>query len=304
MFDRIVHADWSKHARKRWQASARKRGRTWIVDAPVPIRAAKSFFPGTLAGFDFPIGVPAVYGCQTEFETFLELLEALRRPEHRMFFEVARTPSEISLARPFYPFGGQKGARQGQLCEALGVSAITDLLRRCDHRSKVRSQNACSLFWTLGANQVGRAALSGWREMLLERDANRVGIWPFQGALDRLSSQYETVICETYPAEAYGLVGIDRGTRWSKRKQPDRAAKGAVALMWGRERRIVFADEAERTLMDGFGSDSAGEDRFDAMLGLLSMIAVVDGLVPEGAPEDRGVRTWEGWILGRPTDPI
>jgi hypothetical protein len=52
-------------------------------------------------------------------------------------------------------------------------------------------------------------------------------------------------------------------------------------------------------IQDGFSSDTNGDDRFDAVVGLMSMIDVITGRCPEGnngAPTELNV---EGWILGR-----
>ena len=51
--------------------------------------------------------------------------------------------------------------------------------------------------------------------------------------------------------------------------------------------------------MAGFGASDHDEDRFDATLGLLSMIAVVKGLRPAGTPPVGEMRDVEGWILGQ-----
>lgn len=55
----------------------------------------------------------------------------------------------------------------------------------------------------------------------------------------------------------------------------------------------------EATITDGFGLDKTGEDRFDAVVGLLGMIDVVERRRTEGAPEEDDITTWEGWILGQ-----
>ena len=39
------------------------------------------------------------------------------------------------------------------------------LLRRCERGGNGHKQ-ACCLFWTLGGNQVGKAAIIGWRDVL------------------------------------------------------------------------------------------------------------------------------------------
>src|SRR4029079_19473112 len=94
----------------------------------------------------------------------LETLPGLGRGEWRRFFEPAVLPGEIALGRPFYP-ARPGGTSQAHLVEGLGVASMDDLLRRCDRRTATR-RAACSIFWTLGANQVGRAAIAGWREVL------------------------------------------------------------------------------------------------------------------------------------------
>ena len=50
-------------------------------------------------------------------------------------------------------------------------------------------------------------------------------------------------------------------------------------------------------LEGGFGDDRTGEDRFDAAIGLLAMLAVVLGSREAGAPNDRALIAVEGWIL-------
>src|SRR3712207_8572546 len=50
-------------------------------------------------------------------------------------------------------------ARRAHLVERLGVSGYGDLLRRCD----VLTRATC-MFWTMGPQQCGKAALAGWRE--------------------------------------------------------------------------------------------------------------------------------------------
>jgi hypothetical protein len=49
----------------------------------------------------------------------------------------------------------------------------------------------------------------------------------------------------------------------------------------------------------GFGAESAGEDRLDCVLGLLCMVAVIDGRRADFVPADDMVRRWEGWVLGQ-----
>ena len=50
---------------------------------------------------------------------------------------------------------------------------------------------------------------------------------------------------------------------------------------------------------NGFGDSATGEDRFDAFVGLLSMIDVISGPGVPSVPADAYIRRWEGWILAR-----
>jgi hypothetical protein len=52
--------------------------------------------------------------------------------------------------------------------------------------------------------------------------------------------------------------------------------------------------------IDGFGPSKFGEDAFDAFVGLLAMIEVVENRRPNyGSLHSREVTVWEGWILGQ-----
>ncbi len=51
-------------------------------------------------------------------------------------------------------------------------------------------------------------------------------------------------------------------------------------------------------LTDGFGPSGNGEDQFDAALGLLGMIEVVEGR-RAAAPTSIELNDCEGWILGQ-----
>jgi hypothetical protein len=62
---------------------------------------------------------------------------------------------------------------------------------------------------------------------------------------------------------------------------------------------VRFADGARKELIEGFGPSKSGEDSFDALLGLLSMIEVVDGRRDEGGASAKEALIWEGWILGQ-----
>jgi hypothetical protein len=62
---------------------------------------------------------------------------------------------------------------------------------------------------------------------------------------------------------------------------------------------VIFTAEARQQILDGFGPSKSGEDPFDATVGLLSMIEVVNGRRDEGRASTDEVTAWEGWILGQ-----
>jgi hypothetical protein len=310
--ERVIHCDWSVAPQKRWSASAERRGGRWQAGAPelAEVGALRDALGArrALVGFDFPIGVPAPYAARCQLASFVELLDAL--PAHgepagsgtrwAELAEVASSAQEISLRRPFYP-ARPGGTRRAHLVTGLGLATSDDLYRRCEVAT---GRRACPIFWTLGGNQVGRAALSGWREVLVPaRRRGEVAIWPFDGDLGALLEGDRSVVVETYPADACGYTGIDHfpvvDGRRGKRVAGSRAACAPRVEAWMHTTRIDATPALRRALRAGFGDDREGEDRFDAVLGLLGMLAVLDGHRAAGAPTEPAVQRIEGWILGR-----
>jgi hypothetical protein len=155
-----------------------------------------------------------------------------------------------------------------------------------------------ALFCTLGGNQVGKGAISGWRE-LLAPCLDRIGLWPFQGRLGELLSNNDIVVAETYPGDVYRQFDIPRRLRWSKRRLEGRRLVAPFLLDW-LDNRPVEPDQTLRNIVEtGFSGGKEGEDQFDALVGLFGMLDVVDGRRHEGAPDSDVVTTWEGWILGQ-----
>lgn len=304
MFQRIVHADWSRDARKRWAAEATRREDGWFIGAPKKVGDLAEFrrnlFAGAglvLAGFDFPIGVPAVYGALTGERDFDHLLDQLGQGRWARFFEVCDSTDEIGIDRPFYPRGSSNVVRQSHLLEKLGVASI-DSLRRASERATGARRAACALFWTLGGNQVGKAAISGWQDVIRPARKEGAALWPFDGDLGSLAAANNVVLAETYPAEAYGHVGVIFERGGSKQRQADRHAASSNLIKRCSDHRIDLSAELVAIIADGFGPRKSGEDPFDAVMGLLGMIEVVDGRRRE-APAEIPDRNWEGWILGR-----
>jgi len=305
MFDLMVHADWSVDPRKRWAARARRNGTEWAVDTPFQIVSTASFLDDAfveartgscLLGFDFPIGMPAPYGALTGFGGFRDALPSLGEGEWERFFDVAEAPADISVQRPFYPRVARKGVSPKEIVAAIGVAGVNDLFRMSERKTAYRNA-ACALFWTLGGNQVGKAALSGWRDIVRPAILRGAALWPFDGTLAELSKAQGLVIAETYPAEAYWMVDAAFLPGQSKRRCGDRQDKADAILAWASRNGVSLSEAARLAVRDGFGDDRTGEDRFDAFLGLLKMIEVASGRRPEAtAATDRH---WEGWILGR-----
>ena len=286
----------------RWCATAVRSRSGWLAGPPEPVGRLPDFVerlctgPATLAGFDFPIGLPRAFGLATGLPSFVEALGHFGTGEWKDFFRVARLPVEISPRRPFYP-DAPGGCSHRQLLDGLKVEAIGALLRSCERAHGGRGA-ASPLFWTMGAKQVGKAAINGWQEVLQPAVLRRCRLWPFEGDLETLSGQGGgAVLAETYPAEAYGHVGIRFGAREGKGRQSDRAGFAGALHAWAGTADVTFEPRLVAAIEDGFGSAADGSDRFDATVGLFGMIEVVGGRRAEAPP---GIDTvWEGWILGQ-----
>ena len=302
----VAHADWGVASNKRWVARGRRRPNGgWSACAPVRVGVTGSLsermgvpagVEPVVLGFDFSIGVPEAYARRAGITHFPTFLRQAGHGAWEAFFEVADAPAEISLQRPFYPRSGlpQGTKRRAQLEAALGLS-WAELLRRCE-RAQPDRRAACALFWTLGGNQVGKGSLAGWR-LLQAAPPDTSSFWPFDGVLDDLVQPGRVVVTETYPAESAQHIGVGRVV--GKQHQLVRRSH-APALVGFAERAGIRLDETLRALIaDGFGSSSAGEDPFDAVIGLFGMINVLAGGRPAHEPSDDAVRTVEGWILGQ-----
>ncbi|MGO7358893.1 DUF429 domain-containing protein [Rhizobium ruizarguesonis] len=302
----IAHCDWSIDRKKRWMCVAVRQGTKWILSAPEPVGETNDLIPrlrsraetdaALLMGFDFPIGLPAAYGKALGLADFRSALRAFGAGRFERWFHVAEHRNDIAIDRPFYPMR-PGGTQRRYLFDALGVGSGRELLRRCERATADRG-DACMLFWTLGGNQVGKAAITGWREIIIP-NVSELALWPFDGSLAELTKPGATVVAETYPGDVYGQLGIPRRPVWSKRQQSGRRFAGAHLLRWLADRPHIGGAALEAAITDGFGIDKTGEDRFDAVVGLLGMIDVVERRRTEGVPDDDDVATWEGWILGQ-----
>jgi hypothetical protein len=288
-------------------------GERCVIDEPEPVGDVGSFLErlaerargrSVVAGFDFPIGLPVAYARRAGIDRFVDALPRFGTGEWAWFYDVARTPGEIGARRPFYP-AGNGGTSHAHLVAGLGAGEMRDLLRECD-RGGAGERTACCVFWTLGPQQVGRSAIAGWRDLLapaLAAASDDVGVWPFHGALDALLAGRRVVVVESYPAEACVHLGFaPPGHGWSKQCQADRRARARALLGWAARREVVLSERLRTQIVDGFGPARGGDDRFDSVVGLMSMIEIILGHRPDGAPDAAPVRDVEGWIFGR-ADP-
>jgi hypothetical protein len=303
----VVHADWSKDDAKRWMCAIAHRDGVWLAEAPEPVgppdtlldRLTRRAEGAAVAfGIDCPLGLPRAYVARHlapggSFPAFLRAL-----PPDAAFFDVAADLADISAARPFYPARGVAGMTRLSHARALGLADADALCRACDRATAERPAGA-PVFWTLGANQSGKAAIAAWRALIMPGLAapRPLRLWPFDGELRSLLAPGQVVMAETYPAEAMQQLGVKR--TGSKRRQADRVAYGpsvraAMARLGVRPGACLDA-----ALTSGFGSDAAGEDRLDSLFGALCMLSVVSGARLDSVPLDRWVTSWEGWVLGQ-----
>ncbi len=244
---------------------------------------------------DAPIGLPVAYARAAGIDRFLPWLRGLTAPALEQWSRAAANPGDIGVARPFYP-QRPGGARRAHLVEGLGQSSFDDLLRGCD-RSPPLARPAASLFWTMGANQVGKAAVALWADLV---SVPAVRVWPFDGGLRRTWSRAagRSSPRPTRPPSAGTWAWRGARVRASAASPIASAAPSALA---GAARRlgVELAPHVRAALHDGFGAASTGEDAYDAFVGLLGVVNVLRGGrsagPPPGAPH---ATTVEGWILG------
>ncbi len=308
----ILHADWSVNPSKRWVAIARlEHGCHWRVVGIQPAFEPGIFFrklrefqssPGcVLAGFDIPIGLPLAYAKRLAITDFLSVLPLFGTAEWEQFYSPCATAGEISLHRPFYP-ARPGSARRSHLEHALGLS-FDSLYRLCEVAHDFRL-SACPLFWTLGGQQVGKAAIAAWRDLLAPALADHslnLKLWPFYGPLSSCCLPQNCVVVETYPAEFYTHLGLSFSSRppKSKRRHADRLAFAAHLISWAEVHSVDLDPSVRSAILDGFGDHPQGEDRFDALVGLYGMINVVQGHHPTGEPLAPQQSAIEGWIFGQ-----
>lgn len=309
----LMHADWSINPRKRIACFAFKQNNgKYLISAPqlvgelssllLKIKERVGKMGGALIGFDFPIGLPIHYANAVGVKRFVSFIRELGEGQWAEFYNVAENPSEISIYRPFYP-RRPGSARQKHLLDALGVDNIDRLRRTCEKRTSNR-RAACPIFWTLGPQQVGKAAITGWRDVLipgLRNDSLNLSIWPFSGKIKELINENRVVVVETYPAEYYTHFGIvfRKNATGGKRSSDARSSLAPIIRDWGLSSHVQFGEALQRQIKEGFSLSSFGDDAFDALIGIMGMLNIILGHQSPGIPDSEIIRNIEGWIFGQ-----
>ncbi|MFB0922130.1 MAG: hypothetical protein QMB76_01460 [Alphaproteobacteria bacterium] len=306
----VAHADWSIDPRKRSMARAvRMANGDYLALAPEPVSNLEDLFPRLKAaagvgetafvGFDFPLGVPRAYAKAARIDRFMTALPKFGRGAWKEFYTPAETQDEVSPRRPFYP-NRPGGTRRAHLIEGLKLTSPDELFRLCDHPTNLRAA-ANPMFWTMGAQQVGKAAISGWRDLIapaLRRDP-AFHVWPFDGRLTELLTRPGITVAEAYPGEIYGHLKLQiAASNKSKLNSTHRKEDAPRLLDWATQNKVQLSAALASDIRDGFGEGADGEDRFDATIGLFGMLNVIFGHRTSGEPADAVVRRIEGWILG------
>lgn len=284
-----------------------RRGGGWLADAPEAVGPpatlldrlrARACGAAVAFGIDCPIGLPRAYVARHldaggNFPAFLGALA----PDSP-FFDVAATLADVSARRPFYPARGVAGMTRLSHAQALGLADARALCRACDLATAQRPAGA-PVFWTLGANQSGKAAIAAWRDLLIPalHAPRPLRLWPFEGPFCTLLAPGEVVMAETYPADAMAQLGVRRAG--SKRRQADRIAYAPFLRASLARLGVSATPPLEAALACGFGADAAGEDRLDCLFGALCVLSVVTGERDDDVPGDPWIASWEGWVLGQ-----
>lgn len=307
--DLIAHADWGSNPARRWVAIATLEAERYHIEAPIPagdpgsliarLRARVGTEACILIGFDFPIGLPYTYAQRMKVHFFPDFLLQIDQEPWTHFSLPAASPQEISFYRPFYP-ARPGSARAAHLLRALEVGSLDDLRRSCELAHPGR-RAAAPLFWTIGAQQAGKAALNGWQHVLIpqiRQNPLTTRLWPFDGRVEDLLQPGNTVIAEVYPAEFYARLGF-RFSKGGKGSRQARAEQFPAWQRWACSSTIRVDDDLLSQLYTGFEPALTGADRFDALTGLAGLVKICLDCWPVSEPEGNRLRAIEGWILGQ-----
>ena len=152
-------------------------------------------------------------------------------------------------------------------------------------------------------SKSGRAAISGWRDLLAPAlRAKQIVLWPFAAELSYLLAGNQIVVAEAYPAETYTHMGLPRS--FGKGQQPKRMEQADAILSWCHKNEIALQPELESDIRNGFGPTPQGEDMFDSVIGTLGLIEAATNPTRFAAPIQAHVTQIEGWILGMSNVPV
>ena len=312
----VIHADWSMRPNRRWMTCAyRQPDGSYLALPPKQVPELHSFLPElqkqigsescALISLDFSIGLPCEYARLLGVKSFYNFLQNIDQSTWKDFFTPCAVPGQISLYRPFYPLR-PGGAAQAHLLDALGLENMNQLRRVCERPTPIR-RAASPIFWTMGAQQNGKATITGWRDLLIPalKDPHiHLKIWPFDGSLFTLFLPGQIIAAEAYPAEYAASLGIRFSAlsptqRTGKRNQLYRAANSQAILHMAESLQIHFDTGSQSVIQDGFGHHPTAEDAFDSTVGLLGLIAVLRGRLPSEVPIPDKIAAVEGWIVGQ-----
>jgi hypothetical protein len=261
---------------------------------------------GLWLGFDFPIGVPSGWAEKAGFRNFRDVLKRLSNDSAKMF-EPCTTFNDASADRPFVENLRGEGIQAKWACRIgfpMQDRKLVGLKRVCE------VEGGQSLFWLVGANQVGKAALNGWRNILLPLlgigNENGPGNLPEPSAIKLYphdlapnfafqSDANSVVIFETYPAIAWKML-CKRET-YRKTSTSDRKSIGSRIIEWADQLNASLVDGLRAEIESGFDCKN-GDDRMDALIGALHMIEVAQSGQLSTPTTGVNLRL-EGWILGR-----
>ena len=310
----ILHADWGSQPNKRILSRALlepdgsyrltcmtpiKNPAEWSIGLRQRIQPDQSIW----LGFDFPIGLPIAYAQNIGVVDFFSFLLSQSAPDWADFFNPALEPHEISNQRPFYP-ARPGAAKRSHLTDGLGISSFSELLRSCEV-SPALPRSAAPLFWTLGGQQVGKAAILGWRDVILpwlQTSPDSLAIWPFSGCTAPQATPGQVTMFETYPAYyalSLGLRADAQMRQAGKRSLVYRLAAADILLRQAKSLRLAIPEIWEKEIASGFANPN-GDDWMDSLVGLLGMLQVIRGDLPLKLPINPIIHTIEGWILGLP----
>ena len=277
--DVVAHADWSVSAAKRWVAVAAPSttgATSWRPSSPSVSAGERLARSGGAEPIVWPTatvrccsGSICHSGCQwptaagpgsptwrSGCRVDADLGRSGRRQHHR---RRSRRLGRCTRPVPAAPAATTSSKRPWGRDRSTSCAAPASANRRS-------TRAACPVFWTLGANQVGRGAVLAWREVVREGGCR---LWPFDGDLPSLVRGGRRDGGGGLPdrlrgvarrrRSAGGRASVDRPIAWRGRRALSDAATSLDVDVTGEVRRRRRGRLRFR--------EPAGEDAFDAFVG-------------------------------------